>query len=106
MGVTAASGGPTLLGYHHRRGLIHMQFMGSPRVLIACAALVVFALAGASHAPRATAVGEARTILVPQQGALFGAWTKPRSGRTVQQELAYTEQQIGRRFDIFNLYYH
>jgi len=83
-----------------------MQFMGSSRILLACASLVVFAVAGASHAPRATAVGEARTILVPEHGALFGAWTKPRSGRTVQQELAYTEQQVGRRFDIFHLYYH
>ncbi|MDX6533511.1 MAG: hypothetical protein QOF68_1255, partial [Gaiellales bacterium] len=76
------------------------------RALLAGALLITLALLGASAPPPATAVGGDPAILVPAQGALFGAWTKPRSGRTVQQELTYTEQQIGRRFDIHHLYYH
>jgi glycosyl hydrolase family 26 len=76
------------------------------RALLAGAALATFVLLGASTPQQATAVGGDPAILAPAQGALFGAWTKPRSGRTVQQELLYTEQQIGRRFDIHHLYYH
>lgn len=75
------------------------------RGLLAAALLSAVVALGVSS-QRATASGGNPAILEPAQGALFGAWTKARAGRTVQQELAYSEQEIGRPFDIYHLYYH
>ena len=75
------------------------------RALIGAALVTSVAALGVSS-QRATASGGNPAILEPAQGALFGAWTKPRDGRTVQQELAFSEQQLGRSFDLYHLYYH
>jgi hypothetical protein len=67
------------------------------------AALVVL---GSFQSGRATATSGNPAILEPGQGALFGAWTKPRGAHTALQELASSEQQLGRQLDIYHLYYH
>jgi hypothetical protein len=83
-----------------------MQFTIWARRWIAGAAVLGAFIAVGASSQRATATGGNPAILEPSQGALFGAWTKPRNGRTAQQELAYTEQQLGRSFDIYHVYYH
>src|SRR5436190_16055209 len=76
------------------------------RRILAVTTLAAVAAGLATASPRAAAAGGTPANLAPDQGALFGAWTKPRSGRTAGQELAFGEQQIGRKFDLYHLYYH
>jgi hypothetical protein len=84
-----------------------MQFtVWGRRGLAAAATLVALVVLGTSQSGRATATGGNPAILEPGQGALFGAWTKPRGAHTALQELASSEQQLGRQLDIYHVYYH
>jgi len=83
-----------------------MDFIHLARRALLAAALLTSVVALGVSSQQATASGGNPAILEPAQGALFGAWTKPRAGRTAEQELSYAEQQIGRPFDIYHLYYH
>ena len=84
-----------------------MQFtVWGHRGIAAAALLAALVVLATSQSGRATATGGNPAILEPGQGALFGAWTKPRGGNTALQELASSEQQLGRQLDIYHVYYH
>ena len=84
-----------------------MQFtVWGHRGIAAAALLAALVVLGTSQSGSATATGGNPAILEPGQGALFGAWTKPRGGHTALQELASSEQQLGRQLDIYHVYYH
>ena len=84
-----------------------MQFtVWGHRGIAAAALLAALVVLGTSQSGSATATGGNPAILEPGQGALLGAWTKPRGGNTALQELASSEQQLGRQLDIYHVYYH
>lgn len=62
---------------------------------------------GGSSAASPPSINDARSLLVPSHGALFGAWVQPTGGATASnEESAVTtfEHLIGRRLAIDNLY--
>jgi hypothetical protein len=69
---------------------------------------LVLAVATGAHAQSGTAATTPWSTLgpdlVPAHGALLGAWTLPRGGRTCMQELAYVENEIGEPFAIYHTY--
>ncbi len=76
--------------------------------MIALVTLAVAACAGGSGGAAAPPpIVDARSLLVPAYGALFGAWVQPSGGSTASDEegaVARFESILGRRLAIDNLY--
>jgi hypothetical protein len=67
-----------------------------------CVAAVAAVLPHDAHA--AGSVATLSSDLVPSRGALFGARTKPRAGRSLAEEMRFVEGELGRHLDIERIY--